>query len=71
LLFTLIFTTFAEAPEPATAAGTVPVTLPPVVVDALLLVDLAMKNAAANAAAPMTTAIRRIRRGLFIAVCRL
>jgi hypothetical protein len=72
LVFALSWVTFGAAPEPATPAGTVPVTaVPPVVLAALLFVEWPMKYAAAKAAPPSTTAIRRIRSGLLIWEARL
>ena len=47
-------------------AGTVPVTLPPSVFDALLFVELPRKYAAAKAAAPTATAMTMMRTVLLI-----
>lgn len=66
-MFRLTLLTFGDEPKPATADGTFPATVELLLVLALLFVECPMKNAAANAAAPTTTAIRRMRTGLLMA----
>ena len=71
LVFTLTFATCGDPFAPATALGTVPVTLPFVSDVFLLFVEFPRKYAAANAAAPIATAIRRILTVLLILNARL
>jgi hypothetical protein len=67
---TLTFATWGAEPEPATPAGTVPVTSV-LVSDALLLFEWPRKNARANAAAPTPRAIKTMRALLLIREARL
>jgi hypothetical protein len=64
------FTCGAE-PDPATPAGTVPETVPPLESEDVLFVELPRKYAAANAAAPIAAAMRMIRTVLLIPQARL